>query len=469
MGTLRTVRCPLRSLWIAAVPGLIAGTAGTAGAQNASNSTAPPATATTGSAPAEAKPNAEGILPIPDYSGDLWRRAYLTGDWNGARTDLAHKGIQFNVDWVQTVQSIVSGGLDTGTRYGGSLDYLLNVDFYRMGVLPGALLSVRAETRYGESVNGLAGPILPVNTDGYFPLSEDDIPITVTDLTYYQFLSEEFGVFLGKFDTLSGDPNPFASGRGDTQFMNSNFIFNTVSALTVPYSTLGVGVIVSPCKYVTIASTIMNTADSSTTSGFGQIGDGWTWSTELNVQYRLGSLPGGQNLTYIYAGDNSYFNIGGKYEPEPGVGFVVPTKSSSWAVMWSGWQYLFTEDEQKGPIDLGHGPPDVQGFGLFSRVGFADKDTNPTEWSVSGGIGGQGIIPGRDHDRFGIGYYYSSFQTGRFDALSGVGESGQGFEAYYQLALTPAAQLTFDIQTIDSFQPNTDAAVILGARLMLNF
>jgi len=23
----------------------------------------------------------QGLLPAPDYSGDLWRRSHLTGDW----------------------------------------------------------------------------------------------------------------------------------------------------------------------------------------------------------------------------------------------------------------------------------------------------------------------------------------------------------------------------------------------------
>src|SRR5260370_38818198 len=30
----------------------------------------------------------KGILPIPDYSGDIGHRAYLTGDWGGLRDQL---------------------------------------------------------------------------------------------------------------------------------------------------------------------------------------------------------------------------------------------------------------------------------------------------------------------------------------------------------------------------------------------
>ena len=56
--------------------------------------------------------------------------------------------------------------------YGGTVDYTLNVDLMRMGVLPGALIRFRAESSYGTSVNAAAGPILPVNTDALFPLTD---------------------------------------------------------------------------------------------------------------------------------------------------------------------------------------------------------------------------------------------------------------------------------------------------------
>ncbi len=187
-----------------------------------------------GGAEAEHQAQPAGILPVPDYSGDLWTRSFLTGDWGGARRQLADKGIQLEVDFVQFVQSVTSGGSDTGTKYGGNLDYLIYLDLYRMKILPGAMVKIRAQTRYGETANDIAGSLLPVNTYGLFPLTEpldEVVPITVTDLTYFQFLSEKFGVFLGKFDVFDGDPSEFASGRGTTQFLNSNFVFNPVGVV----------------------------------------------------------------------------------------------------------------------------------------------------------------------------------------------------------------------------------------------
>ena len=42
--------------------------------------------------------------------------------------------------------------------------------------------------------------------------------------------------------------NEFAHGKGDTQFMNTAFNVNPILLTTVPYSTLGTGMIVLPTK-----------------------------------------------------------------------------------------------------------------------------------------------------------------------------------------------------------------------------
>jgi len=178
-----------------------------------------------------------GLLPIPDYSASIWTREYLTGDWGGVRTDLAKKGIQFGVKFNQYVQGVTSGGFDRTTEYGGTVDYTVNLDLMRMKLLPGALVKFRAESRYGNSVNGASGTILPVNTDALLPLTDkpdEDIPITITEFSYTQFLSSHLGVFLGKVQTIDADLNEFASGRGTRQFMNANFVFNPALALRLP-------------------------------------------------------------------------------------------------------------------------------------------------------------------------------------------------------------------------------------------
>lgn len=228
---------------------------------------ADPASAPAVEQPAQADAPA-GILPIPDYTGDLWTRRALLGDFDGGRTRLAEQGIQLGIDYSNTIQSVVDGGRDTTTQYGGKLAYTLTLDLMRMGVMPGALIKIRGESRYGNSVNGDTGSLLPVDTDLFFPLTDEldeDVAIAITALSYTQFLSDEFGVFVGKFDTLDGDPNEFAAGRGVTQFMNLNLIFSPAPLITVPYSTIGFGVVWQPSPNVTPTSSVFNTTDATAT------------------------------------------------------------------------------------------------------------------------------------------------------------------------------------------------------------
>jgi porin len=418
------------------------------------------------------QPASQGLLPIPDYSGDLFTRSYLAGDLWGFRTDLANKGIQFDVDWTQFLQSDVDGGRNTGTDYGANLNYLFYFDLMRMGLLPGALVTVRAETRYGTSVNGITGSILPVNTSALFPLTQqanEVVPIAVTDLNYTQFLSEQFAVLVGKIDTLSGDPNEFASGRGTTQFMNANFIFNATLGLRLPYSTLGAGVVWLPTPNIKVSSIVMNTADSSTTAGFTDFGDGTTWTTEADFQYRLGQLPGGMNVGGLYSFDQDFNQLSGELIFVPGQGLVIPKNSDTWAVYWSAWQYLLIKDPSNQPIDLSTGTQSHEGLGLFARVGFADQSTNPVKWSLSAGIGGKGMIPTRNQDTFGVGYFYTSIEQSRLFNVAGIQPETQGGELFYNIAVTPAAHLTLDMQVVDSPFSNINPAILLGMRLDLNF
>ena len=71
----------------------------------------------------DAKATSSGILPLPDYSGDFAKRSYLLGDFGGKRTEWAKKGFTFDIDYNQYFQAVTDGGTDTGSGYGGTIDY----------------------------------------------------------------------------------------------------------------------------------------------------------------------------------------------------------------------------------------------------------------------------------------------------------------------------------------------------------
>ena len=80
---------------------------------------------------ADAKPSSPG-----PYSGDIWNRSTLTGDWFGVRNDLAAKGITFDMSLTQVYQGIVSGGKDDAWKYGGRGDLTFNLDTQKLGLWP---------------------------------------------------------------------------------------------------------------------------------------------------------------------------------------------------------------------------------------------------------------------------------------------------------------------------------------------
>ena len=84
-------------------------------------------------------------------------------------------------------------------------------------------------------------------------------------------------------------------------------------------------------------------------------------------------------------------------------------------------------------------------------------------------MGGRGVIPSRDNDLFGFGYFYTETDSGNVLTVGGLEDSVQGFEAFYNVAITPAAMLAFDFQWLEASLPNTDNAVVLGSRLQLKF
>jgi carbohydrate-selective porin OprB len=119
-----------------------------------------------------------------------------------------------------------------------------------------------------------------------------------------------------------------------------------------------------------------------------------------------------------------------------------------------------------------HLPP--VGIGIFGRAGWAPNDRNVIDQFYSFGVAGFGmLIPGRDQDRWGIGWAGSHisddlrtltrFLRKDLDALE------HGFEAFYNLEVTPATHLTMNVQVIDSALESVDTATTVSFRLQLDF
>ena len=416
----------------------------------------------------KATTSTRGIVPIEDYTGDdILTRSTITGDWGGTRGEWAENGVSLEMDLTQLIQGVISDGANSSTTYSMRGDILGLFDFDRMDLVPGGLATVRFEFRLGESANSNAGTLSPVDNLSLSPVTADptDNTAAITNLSWTQYVLPTLALFAGKLDYGNGDAVDFASGRGKSQFMNFTLVFNPVYARVVPYASLGAGVVWVPDPNVQVMSAFIGTAEGSTEIGFNLLDQGITWSTEAYFQYRLDSLPGGimGGLAYGFSGE--FDTAIGRLPNLP----PVPTSSSSsWAVYANAWQYLYVVDPPTGPLNITDGRAE-QGIGLFGRFGWADKNTNPVEWSLSGGVGGRGMIPGRELDQFGAGVFYMSILQTPASALAGFDDHEVGFELYYNARITPWFDLSFDLQVVDSgFRPN-GTPVVLGIRAYLDF
>ncbi len=201
------------------------------------------------------------------YAGDLWSRPRLTGDWFGARDRLLKRGLTLDVDLLQLLQGVGSGGTQRGdgVEYGGAVDYRFDLDTGKLGLWPGGFLKLHAISNFGESVNSKAGAIQAVNAAALFPTADRN-STQIMNLTYAQFLTTWFGVLLGKIETITGDENEFAHDWR-TQFQNLGFQFNLALALS-PISALGGGFVVLPFEGAVFTAMALDADGKTDQSGF---------------------------------------------------------------------------------------------------------------------------------------------------------------------------------------------------------
>ena len=389
------------------------------------------------------------------YSGDLWTRSTLSGDWWRFRNQLAEKGVTLDMSLTQAAQGIVHGGKDTGWQYGGGRgDIILNLDTQKLGLWPGGFLNVEAEGNFipddtlRKSLNGKTGALMFVNSSQSVPMPSGD-NFNLPALNFTQFLSPYFGLTIGKYATVtsnSGDMNEFAHGKGDTQFMNMALNFNPLMALTVPYSTLGTGLIVLPTKdpkQAIVSFFVMSSTGKASTSGFDDLNDdNLTFAGEGRVRTDFFGLTGHQLLGATYS-NRKFTSIdqNARFIFENG---ALEGKKGSWNIYYNFDQYLYEPKKGSG-----------EGIGVFGRFGASDGDPNFMHFFYSLGIGGKGVIRSRERDRYGFGFYYIDVKNPELQGLFRnikLLRDEYGFEAFYNFAITPWLLLTPDIQIVRGAQ-----------------
>jgi porin len=402
-----------------------------------------------------------GTPKTSPYVGDLNQRLALTGDWGGSRTRWLHKGVSFELNATNTYQSVVDGGIDTNSEFGGSVDLTLNLDFGKLGWWKGGSLRIKGEGQYGDSIIQDTGTLIAPNIDALFPVPEAD-DVTLTEFLYTQLLSHHFGFFVGKMSVLSGDANVF-SDDDNKKFLNHALGVNAALLSASPYSALGAGLIIVPKPNIHLVLSILDAEGTSDKSGFDTVFEGGSvFGAELAIATKFGGKAGHHTFGALFnSREYTSLNVDPRFQIPSGIELSLRKESDSWALYYNFDQFIKVEEEDP-----------TQGWGIFGRIGFADEDTSPIKAFYSFGFGGKGIIPGRDNDTFGLGFYYAD-PSDEFTGKSVEGsidiDTGFGAELFYNFEVKPWMHITPDIQVLDSGFGGVDTAVVLGLRSRIDF
>ncbi len=342
----------------------------------------------------------------------------------------------------------------------------LKLDVHKAGLWPGAFLYVRAQAPFGNSVNSSSGGLMAVDMASatLLPATKE---LVLPNLYFTQFLSKSFGIQLGKLDLTAGDANEFAHGIGWDKFMNLAFSFNPVILRIAPAAALGMTLIYLPAKDSEVTFSVFDTEGRVNTSGFDTL---FKNSTTLAAGGRFKIQPfgltGHQSLGFLWAnGDFTGLN----QDPRTIIGSILDRTSldkeqGSWAFVYNFDQYLYTEKNDPS-----------QGFGIFGRIGVADKTTSPFWQFYSIGFGGKGSIPTRDKDQWGIGYYYLQFSEEIIKFIRNLNslDHEQGGELFYNIEALPWLHVTPNLQIIGPSRKSggetIDTSVTVGLRVKIDF
>ncbi len=432
----------------------------------------------------------------PTWGGDFWSRPRLTGDWFGFRDEMGKRGVVFDLDFLQILQGTATGGRDTGTSYGGLAEYTLNVDTGKAGLWPGGFFKAYAMSGFGDSENKDSGGTAQ-NMAAILPFP--DTSTALMNLTYMQFFTTWLGVFGGKINLLDGDANDFAHNFR-TQFLNLGLNLNLAIALA-PFSAWGGGIVVIPFEGATFTAMAF---DPNGTPGDNSFDNAFNGGVDVGSEFRTTIKPFGLVGHQLVGGFWS-----NKERPEmaqdpaniarllittrfPRLGdpgpvlrrilerffpqLLVPvrplkTQDSTWSVYYNFDQYLWSPS----------GDP-TKGIGMFFRFGASDGEVNPVKNTYNVGLSGNGVVPGRPDDTFGLGWARTDFSSNFIPFLRKTLNLGlnheDAIELYYNVAVTKWLGLTADVQIIDqglkkqlsgNQLKDVDTAVVGGLRAFIRF
>lgn len=407
--------------------------------------------------------------PAPTPETDFWKREQLTGDWGGDRSRWKEGGVELVFKQSNFVQGVASGGIRESSVYNGKFEMWWKFDLGKVAGWKWWSSEIKSEIRFGGPALGGTGTANLVNTAAIVPSASGTSP-TISSLNFTRIIPKDltkgdmFAVSFGRYNLLDLVDEDFFAGAGTERFFNIAQIGPLTVLRQVPLITNAASFAYIKGGELRFTIAAMDPNDHSLDAGLDNLlADGVTLAPTVffPVKY-FGKTAkhsfGGAITTKKYTPFDSIKQI---VIPGPPIRPVLPQRGS-WSVNYTFRQYLIERSKRDG-------------WGFFSQVSFADKDTSPITTFFDLGIGGNGLFKSRPRDEFGIAYAYTDLSSVLKDNIDLLTQGGRRlrvehqFEAFYNFHITPWLRLTGDLQIIRPTRPIADTAIIPGGRLVMIF
>jgi porin len=429
-----------------------------------------PVASTTEKVKSDAQETANAAAAKPaEPEPDFWHQETMTGDWGGARSRWKEEGVELEFKQTNFVQGVASGGIRESSVYNGKFEMTWKFDLAKVAGWKWWSAEIKSEVRFGGPLLGGTGTISPVNTAAIVPAASGTSP-TISALNFTRIIPKDlkkgdmFAVSFGRYNLLDLVDEDFFAGAGTERFFNIAQIGPLTVLRQVPLITNAASFAYIKGGELRFSIAVMDPNDHSLDHGLDNLlADGVTFAPTVffPVKY-FGKTAkhsfGGAITTKKYTPFDIIKQI---IIPGPPINPVQP-KRGSWSVNYTFRQYIV----ERGKKD---------GWGFFSQVSFADKDTSPITTFFDLGLGGNGLFKSRPSDEFGIAYAYTDLSKVLKDNLDLLTQGGRRpriehqFESFYNFHITPWLRLTGDLQIIRPTRTIAKTAIIPGGRLVMIF
>jgi len=399
--------------------------------------------------PAHAQPEPQGAAgPPADAAAPAAEHGWLdgehlTGNWGGARSALADRGV--TIDLFYASEAFTARGESSVL---GHVDAAITLDTHKLGLWDGGTFYALGQNNHGNSgitsTVGSAQPVTNLEADPYTQLTELFFEQTALD--------ERLRIRIGKQDAN----RDFGTPRFGGNFINNNFGMYPTSPLpSYPTTGLGALVAVQPVAWLTGKAGIYE--GNPDVGGFGltsafQSGNGYTLVGGAAATHHYGPADrdGGTTSAGAWWRSGDFMEVG---SPGSGGAGMPRTFDSN-----AGWFVQNDERIYLHPSD----PDDPRGLTVILRASWARPDRTPVTRYAGGSAAWHGIGP-RRNDTVGLGAGY--FRVA--EPLGGSPGPGDEYfvEAFYKLRLTAFFSLQPDLQWFHHPGGDGTNALVAGLRV----